>query len=143
MHRRLHAICLLGLASVTAAVHGGEAVRYRDAHGVEIIGGRSTSVPAPSAASAALAAVAAVAAQRTTPARWQVEPHEQQARDLDRVAILRQELMAEQAAIDLHLRHSRGLDTEAELRARDQLRRHQQNIIALQAEINRTEMLKK
>jgi hypothetical protein len=140
MHRRLHAICLLGLASVTAAVHGGEAVRYRDAHGVEIIGGRSTSVPAPSAASAALAAVAA---QRTTPARWQVEPHEQQARDLDRVAILRQELVAEQAAIDFHLRHSLGLDTEAELRALDQLRRHQQNIIALQAEIKRTAMLKK
>lgn len=137
MHRRLDAICLLGLASVTAAGHGGEAVRYRDAHGVEIIGGRSTSVPAPSTASAALGA------QRTTPARWQVEPHEQQARDLDRVAILRQELVAEQAAIDLHLRHSRGLDAEAELRARDQLRRHQQNIIALQAEINRTEMLKK
>lgn len=137
MPRRLHAICLLGLASVTAAVHGGEAVRYRDAHGVEIIGGRSTSVPAASAASAALGA------QRTTPTRWQIELHEQQARDLDRVAILRQELVAEQAAIDLHLRHSRGLDAEPELRARAQLRRHQQNIIALQAEIKRTAMLKK
>lgn len=134
MHRQLQAICLLGLASVTAASHGAEAIRYRDAHGIEIIGGRSTSVPAPSAA---------LVARRTTPARWQVEPHEQQARDLDRVAILRQELMAEQAAIDLHLSHSRGLAAESQQHSRDQLRRHQQNIIALQAEIKRTAMHKK
>lgn len=132
--RRLRAVFLLALASVTAASHGAEAIRYRDAHSIEIIGGRSTSVPAP---------LAALVARRTTPARWQVEPHEQQARDLDRVAILRQELMVEQAAIDAHLRHSRGLAAESQQRARDQLHRHQQNIIALQAEIKRASMLKK
>ena len=122
--RRWRALCLLGLASLAAAGHGGEAVRYRDAQGIEIIGGRATLAPAP-------------LAQQAAPARWQIAPPEQQARDRERLAILRQELANEMAAIDTSAHSPPARDAESPNRAREQLRRHQQNIHDLNAEIRR------
>lgn len=131
--RRWRAFCLLGLASLAAAGHGGEAVRYRDAQGIEIIGGRATLVPAPAPARPAPAPLA----QQAASARWQIAPPEQQARDRERLAILRQEMANEMAAIDTSAHSPPARDAESTNRAREQLRRHQQNIRALNAEIRR------
>ena len=75
--------------------------------------------------------------QQAEPARLHVTAHEQQARDRDRLAILRQELDAELAAVHANIAQSRILDHEPLQRSREQLRRHQENIRALKAEIAR------
>ena len=167
--RRSHAARLPGLASwasvaclglLATGAHGGEAVRYRDGQGIEMIGGRATVVPAAPFAPPALATQrirqarlpipphqqqAAMARPQVSPheqqaasVRLQIPPHEQQARDRDRLAILRQELDAELAAAHASIADSRGLAHEPLQRAREQLRRHQQNIRDLNAEISRT-----
>lgn len=130
--RRLRAAWLPALMSVAVAAHGSEAVRYRDERGIEIIGGRTTAMPAPVQAPASVPS-----AERAALARWQIAPHQQQARDRERLAILRQELATEVAAMDAQVRHARGLEAEPQQRAREQLRRHQLNIDALHAEIRR------
>ena len=183
--RRSHAARLPGLASLASlaslaclallatGAHGGEAVRYRDGQGIEIIGDRAAAM------TTATPQLPALAAPRTGPARLQLPPHEQpaaltgsqngpherqtaplrlqivphkrqaaplrmqitaheqQARDRDRLAILRQELDAELAAMQENIAHSRGLAHEPLRRSREQLRRHQQNIRDLHAEISR------
>ena len=130
--RRLRAAWLPALMSVAVAGHGSEAVRYRDERGIEIIGSRTTAMPAPEQAPAS-----APPAQRAALTRWQIAPHQQQARDRERLAILRLELATEMAAMDAQVRHARSLDAEPQQRAREQLRRHQLNIDALHAEIRR------
>ena len=160
--RRCRDACLLGLASLAwlaTDAHGGEAVRYRNEQGIEMIGGRATAVPDAVAAPPAFATQrpglarlqlppheppAAIARLHigphewpTAPLRLQIAPHEQQARDRDRLAILRQELDAESAAIQENIVHSRGLVQQPLQRSREQLRRHQQNIRDLHAEISR------
>ena len=181
--RRSHAACPPGLASwaslaclalLATGAHGGEAVRYRDGQGIEMIGGRAAAM------TAATPQLPALAAQRTGPVRLQMPPHEQpaaiggsqngpherqpvplrpqivpherqaaplrlqvtaheqQARDRDRLAILRQELDAELAALQENIAQSHGLANEPLQRSREQLRRHQQNIRDLHAEISRT-----
>ena len=139
--RRSHAACPPGLASwaslaclalLATGAHGGEAVRYRDGQGIEMIGGRTTAIPD------AVSVPPALAARQATPLRLQITAHEQQARDRDRLAILRHELDAELAALQENIAHSRGLAHEPLQRSREQLRRHQQNIRDLHAEISRT-----
>lgn len=136
--RRSHASRLPDLASLAClallatGAHGGEAVRYRDRQGIEMIGGRAAAM------TVATPQLPALAAQRTGPVRLQITAHEQQARDRDRLAILRQELDAELAALQENIAHSRGLANEPLQRSREQLRRHQQNIRDLRAEISRT-----
>lgn len=139
--RRSHAACPPGLASwaslaclalLATGAHGGEAVRYRDGQGIEMIGGRTTAIPD------AVSVPPALAARQAAPLRLQITAHEQQARDRDRLAILRQELDAELAALQENIAHSRGLAHEPLQRSREQLRRHQQNIRDLHAEISRT-----
>lgn len=130
--RRLRAAWLPALMSVAVAGHASEAVRYRDERGIEIIGGRTTAMPTPVQAPAS-----APPAQRAALTRWQIAPHQQQARDRERLAILRQELATEVAAMGAQVRHARSLDAEPQRRAREQLRRHQLNIDALHAEIRR------
>lgn len=139
--RRSHAACPPGLASwaslaclalLATGAHGGEAVRYRDGQGIEMIGGRATAIPD------AVSVPPALAARQATPLRLQITAHEQQARDRDRLAILRQELDTELDAVQENIAHSRGLAHEPLQRSREQLRRHQQNIRDLHAEISRT-----
>ena len=139
--RRSHAACPPRLASwaslacltlLATGAHGGEAVRYRDGQGIEMIGGRTTAIPD------AVSVPPALAARQAAPLRLQITAHEQQARDRDRLAILRQELDAELAALQENIAHSRGLANEPLQRSREQLRRHQQNIRDLHAEISRT-----
>jgi len=120
------------LALLATGAHGGEAVRYRDGQGIEMIGGRTTAIPD------AVSVPPALAARQAAPLRLQITAHEQQARDRDRLAILRQELDAELAALQENIAHSRGLANEPLQRSREQLRRHQQNIRDLRAEISRT-----
>ena len=141
--RRSHAACPPGLASwaslaclalLATGAHGGEAVRYRDGQGIEMIGGRTTAIPD------AVSVPPALAARQAAPLRLQITAHEQQARDRDRdrLAILRQELDTELAALQENIAHSRGLAHEPLQRSREQLHRHQQNIRDLHAEISRT-----
>lgn len=139
--RRSHAACpprlaswasLAYLALLATGAHGGEAVRYRDGQGIEMIGGRTTAIPD------AVSVPPALAARQAAPLRLQITAHEQQARDRDRLAILRQELDAELAALQENVAHSRSLADEPLQRSREQLRRHQQNIRDLRAEISRT-----
>ena len=139
--RRSHAACPPGLASwaslaclalLATGAHGGEAVRYRDGQGIEMIGGRTTAIPD------AVSVPPALAARQAAPLRLQITAHEQQARDRDRLVILRQELDAELAALQENIARSRSLANEPLQRSREQLRRHQQNIRDLRAEISRT-----
>ena len=139
--RRSHAACPPGLASwaslaclalLATGAHGGEAVRYRDGQGIEMIGGRTTAIPD------AVSVPPALAARQAAPLRLQITAHEQQARDRDRLVILRQELDAELAALQENVARSRSLANEPLQRSREQLRRHQQNIRDLHAEISRT-----
>ena len=135
-------LALLALGAWLASdAHGAEAVRYRDGQGIEIIGGRATAIPAtvapPVMPVTRSAPLRLQRTQQAEPARLHVTAHEQQARDRDRLAILRQELDAELAAVHANIAQSRILDHEPLQRSREQLRRHQENIRALKAEIAR------
>lgn len=129
------------LALLASDAHGAEAVRYRDGQGIEIIGGRASAIPAtvapPVMPVTRSAPLRLQRMQQAEPARLHVTAHEQQARDRDRLAILRQELDAELAAVQENIAHSRGLAHEPLQHSREQLRRHQQNIRDLHAEISR------
>lgn len=128
-------------AWLASDAHGAEAVRYRDGQGIEIIGGRASAIPAtvapPVMPVTRSAPLRLQRMQQAEPARLHVTAHEQRARDRDRLAILRQELDAELAAVQENIAHSRGLAHEPLQRSREQLRRHQQNIRDLHAEISR------
>lgn len=123
------------------------AQRYMDAQGVEIIQNRSA--PRPAAAEPARGGV------RTAPApalavadpRLQVSAAEQSARDLDREAILREELGVEtrkfEAATKALVRAEQAARGQPEVGAvlkqlKEALHSHQQNIESITAELQRT-----
>jgi hypothetical protein len=144
-------LLLLALAAGSAAAADTiSAQRDVDAQGVEVIQNRS---PAPAAvtirqlsgateraASGKLAAQAPAAGVRD--ARFQVSAGEQAARDLDRVAILEQELNNEMRAVGEITRLSAALagsapGTQDPARVKERMNDHQKNIAALQAELRR------
>lgn len=135
-----------------------DAERYVNAQGIEVIQGRRAAPPATAPAAPAPDAGAALAPAPSAPARaplvtgnaaqakpaaFQIGAGEQDARDRERLAILKQEMQAENSALEQKVR----ILSNAELRSKldpDQLKRlqettleHERNIRALTAEIRR------
>ncbi len=142
---------LCALAPALASAQTTDATRYTNAQGVEVIQNRP---PAPLAATAAApAAVTEKPANTGKPAkeaasahdaRFQIAAREQNERDRDRLAILRQELLKEMEDYQtksriLHSPSMKSSLTEEQLqRLQQTAHAHEQNIRDLNAEINRT-----
>jgi hypothetical protein len=141
---------LCGLAA-GAMAQSLDATRYTNGQGVEVIQNRAVpapaAAPAPAPAHAPPAAALPARAQGTAPAlrdaRFQIAPHEQKARDRDRVDVLRQELMKELQDYETKNKVLRtpalkaGLDAEQLTRVQESLQAHARNIRDLNAEITR------
>jgi len=121
-----------------------DAERYVNAQGVEVIQGRRSAPPVqtvPGTDGSATPAGAPAAGAR--PAAFQIGAGEQGARDRERLAILKQEMDAENSALEQKVR----VLSNAQLRAKldpEQLKRlqettleHERNIRSLTSEINR------
>lgn len=127
---RFHAAWLAALALTMAPGHATEAMRYRDPQGIDIIRNRASAAPPATPTSVP-------PRSPVEPARFQIPMQEQQARDRDRLAILRQELATELDALASQQHQARSTDPEQARRMGAQQHRHQQNIRDLTAEIER------
>jgi len=154
-HLRPALAACLALGAPAVHAQSSDAERYINAQGVEVIQGRrlaAPSVPAPAMATPADGAVPAPAAKpparnaqaaEARPAAFQIGAGEQGARDRERLAILKQEMDAENSALEQKVR----ILSNAQLRAKldpEQLKRlqettleHERNIRSLTSEINR------
>lgn len=143
------AFVLLALAAGTAAAADSvSAQRYVDAQGVEVIQNRSPAGTAGAVKQLSGATERAASGKLAAPAsgvrdaHFQVSAGEQAARDLDRVAILEQELNNEMRAIAEMSRLSAALagaspGTQDPVRVKERMNDHEKNIAALQAELRR------
>lgn len=148
----LAACLVLGAPAVHA--QSSDAERYINAQGVEVIQGRRAAAPSVPAAADTASAIPVAAPVPKAPARaaqgagarppaFQIGAGEQGARDRDRLAILKQEMDAENTALEQKVR----ILSNAQMRAKldpEQLKRlqettleHERNIRSLTAEINR------
>lgn len=129
-----------------------DAERYVNAQGIEVIQGRRAALaaaPAPEAENATVQSTPARPVLRTEPAAqarpaaFQIGAGEQDARDRDRLAILKQEMHAENSALEQKIRILQSpemrakLDPEQLKRLQETTLEHERNIRALTAEINR------
>jgi len=141
----------LALAAPAVHAQSSDAERYINAQGVEVIQGRRAAAPSVAAPAGADAspAPAVQAPSRTAqaaqarPAAFQIGAGEQGARDRDRLAILQQEMQAENSALEQKVRvlSNAGLraklDPEQLKRLQETTLEHERNIRALTSEINR------
>ena len=139
------AAALAALVPLLAGAQTSEAARYTNAQGIEVIQNRQAELPAVAAKPAAEAPrPRAPDTAAVHDARFTISAREQNDRDRDRLAILRQELMKEMEGFQaknkiLHSTSMQASLTEEQLqRVRDTSHAHEQNIRDLNAEINRT-----
>lgn len=148
------ASCLALAAPLGVQAQSIDAERYVNAQGVEVIQGRRVTplaAPAsvPEADNAAVPPTPARPVVRTEPAAqarpaaFQIGAGEQDARDRDRLAILKQEMHAENSALEQKIRILQSpamrakLDPEQLKRLQETTLEHERNIRALTTEINR------
>lgn len=152
------AACVLLAAPLGLQAQSIDAERYVNAQGVEVIQGRRAApaaapapapAPAPEADNATVPSTPARPAVRTEPAAqarpaaFQIGAGEQDVRDRDRLAILKQEMQAENSALEQKIRILSNkelrskLDPEQLKRLQETTLEHERNIRALTAEINR------
>jgi hypothetical protein len=131
---------LLLLLAPLATAQTLEARRYRTADGVEVLTSR---VAAPKAAPASAVTAPAATPPAAPASRPVVAPAVQAVRDQDRVAILGGELLAEGRMLEHKRQQLRSPKATAEMTAeqlqalRDEVRRHEDNVIALNRELRR------
>ena len=143
------ALACLACSAGAASAQQAPAQRYIDAQGVEIIQNRDAARPV-SATAAAQPRAGAVrtpaAATAAADPKLQVSATEQSARDLDRAAILREELAQEmrkfEAASKALVQGEQAARAQPEAgsalpRLKEILHTHQQNIEAISAELRR------
>jgi hypothetical protein len=127
---------LVAFASgLAAAAQPIEAQRYRTADGIEVLTSRAT----------AMTPAAAVAVRPAAPAasRVAVPSTDQSERDKDRVAILAGELLAEGRQLEQKRKALRdpktggGMTSEQLQALRDEVQRHENNVLSLNREIRR------
>lgn len=141
-------------AAVSAQAQSTDASRYVNSQGIEVIQARQPlSVRDDRIAQAAKSdnavreqpAPAPRTTQQAMDGRFQVSAAEQAERDLDRLAILQQELMSEAAAFQtkwktLHTPSMKAsLSDEEVARVRETMHNHESNLRALNAEISRVQ----
>lgn len=148
------AACLALAAPLGVQAQSIDAERYVNAQGVEVIQGRRAApaaapAPAPEADNAPVPPTPARPVLRTEPAAqarpaaFQIGAGEQDARDRDRLAILKQEMHAENSALEQKIRILQSpemrakLDPEQLKRLQETTLEHERNIRALTVEINR------
>lgn len=143
-------VLLCGAGAGGAGAQQAPAQRYMDAQGVEIIQNRGAprpAMPEPARGGSVRTAPAAPAALAVADPRLQVSAAEQSERDLDREAILREELGAEtrkfEAATKALVRAEQAARGQPEVGAvlkqlEAVLHSHQQNIESITAELQRT-----
>jgi hypothetical protein len=152
----LKRLLIVGAVAATAAAQAQttDAARYTNSQGVEIIQNRPPPAAAlPTTAPAREAPVKPVSVPQpkvaaenpaVRDARFQVSPQDQNARDRDRLNILRQELVKELEGYEAKNKVLRsptmkaGLDEQQLKRLQETLQAHERNIRDLNAEISRT-----
>lgn len=146
---KLLAILILAFAAASANADDSiSARRFIDAQGVEVIHNRTQAPAAGAVKQITDATERAGSVKLAAPAadgrdsRFQVSAREQSARDLDRVAILEQELDKEMRAIAEISRLSAALagtkpSAPDSVRIKERMNDHQKNVAALQAELRR------
>lgn len=141
------ALACLACSAGAASAQQAPAQRYIDAQGVEIIQNRDAARPAQAAQPRAGAVrTAPAAAAAAADPKLQVSAAEQSARDLDRAAILREELAQEmrkfEAASKALVQGEQAARAQPQAgsalpRLKEILHTHQQNIEAISAELRR------